>query len=399
MRKFRILVVDSTFLTQDQFREKVIAHLKIWLKKQQNVELLIVSGQYGINYYKKELKEYPDQIYFKKIPFSSKHDKLTTLKLISEFIQRSLGSFFINLADQIDIVYTVSGLFLDVWVGSILNCKSQKSKFFVTFDNFVPSPNKRPGNYFYNFIPFFAAILSIYLLRKADFVFAYMNPYNVDKLNEMLPKMQHKIFRFKNGLDYDLLNSNLNISIKKYDLSYLGRIHKAKGIFDFIEVVRLLKVSRANIKAAIIGPPAFDIMTNVNFLIKKYSLEKNIHFFGYVSTQEKYKILKQSKIFLFLSYDESYPVALLEAISVGIPSVVYALKCYEYEPFSIAKLHKIELGAITKVFKKCSNLLNDKMIAKSFIKNYSKIQGNEKVFPSYAYNAQKEFYFFKKSIK
>ena len=57
----------------------------------------------------------------------------------------------------------------------------------------------------------------------------------------------------------------------------------------------------------------------------KEGLSNNINYLGYVTGDEKYSILAQSRIFLFPSYYESAPQAPLEAMKCGLPVVAYDL--------------------------------------------------------------------------
>jgi len=60
-------------------------------------------------------------------------------------------------------------------------------------------------------------------------------------------------------------------------------------------------------------------------------LEKNTQLLGYVTGGKKFNMIKSSKCFLFLSKSksESFGVALLEAVCLGLPAIAYDLPSYK----------------------------------------------------------------------
>ena len=58
--------------------------------------------------------------------------------------------------------------------------------------------------------------------------------------------------------------------------------------------------------------------------VKEYSLEKNVIFAGYI--KEVYKVLRQTDCFVFPSRREGMPVAVMEAMSVGLPVIASGIR-------------------------------------------------------------------------
>jgi len=137
-----------------------------------------------------------------------------------------------------------------------------------------------------------------------------------------------KISIIPNGIDYekyskinikeDILNKKYNIKNNKIIL-YVGRIDESKGIDILIEAFRLLVDNRSNCKLVIVGRD-YGFKNNLVKLTKKLKLERDIIFTGFVSFEEKKKIISESHIFVTPKFS-GFPHTFLEAISFGIPII------------------------------------------------------------------------------
>lgn len=100
---------------------------------------------------------------------------------------------------------------------------------------------------------------------------------------------------------------------KKYDLIFVGRLVKNKGINLFLETIK-----RLNLKAAIVGDGPLK-----NYL--KSEIEDNklkVDLLGWIENQKDIaEILNKSQILVITSYNEGGPRVLLEAMACGIPVI------------------------------------------------------------------------------
>lgn len=100
-------------------------------------------------------------------------------------------------------------------------------------------------------------------------------------------------------------------------LLYVGNIHKEKGVREITDSLALLKRNKKihdfNLNMAGTGPDVD--------LLKDKAQEENIplHFLGYIQGKEKSNAFKKANIFLFASYHEGMPNAVLEAMAFGLP--------------------------------------------------------------------------------
>ncbi|MBI4129952.1 glycosyltransferase family 4 protein, partial [Candidatus Roizmanbacteria bacterium] len=106
-------------------------------------------------------------------------------------------------------------------------------------------------------------------------------------------------------------------------LIYVGRLTKAKGIEDAMDIVGRLKNSLPNVKLWVVGSGDSDYVSTLTKRIKSQGLWPNVQLFGYISEQKKFDLMARAHILIAPSYKEGWGLTPIEAGSVGTPSVAY----------------------------------------------------------------------------
>lgn len=116
---------------------------------------------------------------------------------------------------------------------------------------------------------------------------------------------------------------SLNYQKNQNQICFVGRICRMKGVIDLIEAVGIVAKEIPDIKLVMVGrvDPALEV--EIQELISKYSLEQNIQFTGYVSEDEKLKILRESMFLVSCSVKEGWGLVVTEANSQGTPAITY----------------------------------------------------------------------------
>lgn len=140
---------------------------------------------------------------------------------------------------------------------------------------------------------------------------------------------------------YEILDVPVGIDIKKarkarketwdkiYDIAYMARLTKGKGLLDVLYVTYKLSkyltkyLNKDKLKVLVLGSFA-DKELRVKFLhyMDRLKLHKYIVYKGYVSGLEKYRLLAKAKLFFYPSKIDAFPVSLVEAFAVGLPAVI-----------------------------------------------------------------------------
>lgn len=244
------------------------------------------------------------------------------------------------------------------------------------FTNRLSFPNIRIIHYRLNQLLFF--------LVSSQGVIINVNPYYIkffkNRKTYTLKKFggEVNLLLKKNGRIKDNIISN----DKKYDLIFLGRFHPQKGLFELPKILNLIKNKKSDIKMAIIGGGNKKIEKKLFEKIHALGLDENVKYLGFISTDEKYDYMRQSKIFIFPSYYESYPQVILEAMAIGLPIVSYNLPVFDVFKKGIIKVPILNNKAFAR---EIIRLLDDnsyfdqiKKDAQSFASTTSwKMTGNE----------------------
>ncbi|HOJ76471.1 MAG TPA: glycosyltransferase [Bacillota bacterium] len=160
--------------------------------------------------------------------------------------------------------------------------------------------------------------LSYYLcLPKIEYVFAVSDSV----LNDYLfsKTLRSKCTVLYNVIDQSYIEAQVAADPNNYsfDILFLGRLCPQKDPVRLINIIDLLRRQLPEVNVAIVGEG--ELRGEVEVLVKERRLTNNITFLGFVSNP--YKIIANSKVGLFCSVFEGYPMAALEEMLLGVPIV------------------------------------------------------------------------------
>ncbi|MEH7512318.1 glycosyltransferase family 4 protein [Gottfriedia acidiceleris] len=113
-------------------------------------------------------------------------------------------------------------------------------------------------------------------------------------------------------------------SIKKNKIKqivFMGKVSESKGIYDVIEVIKITKLKKIKCKFKIAGNGTPNDLKKFNDAIIKNRLEDYIEYVGWVSSEDKIKLLSSSDIFILPSHFEAFGIVFLEAMYFGLPII------------------------------------------------------------------------------
>lgn len=102
-------------------------------------------------------------------------------------------------------------------------------------------------------------------------------------------------------------------------ITLLGRLEERKGIFDLLDIADEIIEYDNSIEIVLAGDGN---LNKVREVIKTKKYKNNIKVLGWIDKVEREKLLTNSLIFTLPSYNEGMPMAILEAMSFGLPLVV-----------------------------------------------------------------------------
>ena len=258
--------------------------------------------------------------------------------LVTYLYRMIYGSFCLRkVIKNKAILYSSSHLLTDILPPLLVKLKYPQSFWAVSLNLLSPHPFK---GYEKAYIPgykiprpndianFLGQKISFLLIKK------YANkiiPVNGHIKNYLLDKgfPQKRVITIGRGMDLEEIKKIPEPRKRNYEGVFLGRFHPQKGLFDLIEIWQLVTKVIPEAKLAIIGSGPKKITQKFKQWVEEKGLEKNIELLGFQEGEEKIKILKQSKVFLFPSTYESWGQVAGEAMAAGLPVVAYNLPHYQ----------------------------------------------------------------------
>lgn len=194
----------------------------------------------------------------------------------------------------------------------------------------------------------------------------YVHPNQKARLTRMGYR-QSELFHISSGVD---LTQSLKTPemVKIYDVIWMGRAHHQKGMNDLLATLDFLAAQIEGFRAVIVGNVKDSMQPHIQIL----GLEKNVHFAGFVSEEEKFRLMKSSRVFLMPSRYESWGTVIAEALASGLPVVAYELDAYRpifgnllyyIKPFDANAFKKAAMDLVQKS-RKSVQLLDQMQLAK-----------------------------------
>jgi glycosyltransferase involved in cell wall biosynthesis len=146
------------------------------------------------------------------------------------------------------------------------------------------------------------------------------------KLQEVVPGCQ--IYYLPNAID---IKSYVEVGREKITsqsdkpslhILYLGHLGKAKGSFDLVCAAKAVLEHGHELVFELVGQEqVFGDIEQLNTQIAKAGLEQFIYVRPGVPYEEKIELLRSADIFVYPSYHEGMPMAVMEAMACGLPII------------------------------------------------------------------------------
>lgn len=157
------------------------------------------------------------------------------------------------------------------------------------------------------------------MIEKIDLIFAVSECHKRILLKMGINK--HRVHSIPSGIDYYHIRSQQSPESKKFDACFLGAIIPRKGVLDLVKAWLMVTKVKEDAKLVLIVGGQRYYYNEVKRYVSRYNLTNNILLKGFVSEEIKYRLLRQSKIFIFPSYWESFAQTVCEAMACGLPVI------------------------------------------------------------------------------
>lgn len=117
-----------------------------------------------------------------------------------------------------------------------------------------------------------------------------------------------------------MLRSRLGLPADRLIVVFMGRFHPKKGVDLLLQACQQNLSLDFDIILAGVGDDAY--VMNLKQQTVRLGLQSRVHWYGFVSGEDKWCLLQGSDLFVLPSYSENFGIAVLEAIACGLPVVV-----------------------------------------------------------------------------
>jgi glycosyltransferase involved in cell wall biosynthesis len=226
-----------------------------------------------------------------------------------------------------DVIYTSSDFLPDVFPAFVLKRRNKKTKWVQEIYHLIPSPAHREGSFLINAASFIAQRVSLCLIRRnADMIFVLNNMIRTQLVN--LGFSKSRLYVTGAGINLAKIDQIQQSEGAAYDACFLGRLHLSKGIFDLIEIWKLVVCKKNNAKLAVIYIGPKDLESAMAMKVKEENLESNVFMLS-LTGNDALSVVKSSKVFVFPSHEEGWGIAIAEAMACCLPVVAYDLSVYK----------------------------------------------------------------------
>jgi glycosyltransferase involved in cell wall biosynthesis len=148
-------------------------------------------------------------------------------------------------------------------------------------------------------------------------------------------------------------------SARKGALLFLGRLERAKGVFDLVDAVATLReTTHPDVRLVLAG----DDVDGLGAYAAERGAGDSVELTGWVGPEAKRALLESSAIFVLPSYAEGSPISLLEAMAAGLPAVATAvggIPDVVADGVNGVLIEPGDVGTLVRVLRK---LLDDRML-------------------------------------
>lgn len=202
-----------------------------------------------------------------------------------------------------------SGFYKDVIIIAIIKFYRVKRIFHYHNKGIIERHNRLPDNLLYKFS-----------FRNASVILLSRQLYQ--EVEKYVP--ERRVFYCPNGitdLSNDLHKPSFKSSGSPVEVLFLSHLIRSKGMLVLIEACAILKARDTNFHCTIAGGDAEMKQKEVEEIVRLRELTDLISFTGPVYGEKKVVLMKSADILAHPSFNDCYPLVLLEAMSLSLPII------------------------------------------------------------------------------
>lgn len=156
-------------------------------------------------------------------------------------------------------------------------------------------------------------------LESATAVFA-LQQHESDEIERIAPRA--RLVELPNGVDLPVSTERWHAgNLVDPVILFLARLHPRKRVSAFLEMARILSDEGVAARYRVVGPDEGDLV-EAQRLVRRYKLESYVTFAGSLRGEAINREYRCSAVYVLPAVNEPFPMTVLEALSLGVPTVV-----------------------------------------------------------------------------
>jgi glycosyltransferase involved in cell wall biosynthesis len=277
------------------------------------------------------------------------HGSLKTAITYMDFFQWALTISKIAREEDVDLIVGPSESSQIVWI-SYLSGRMCHKPWTAIFqgkkDLFDPTPTIGPLNpfnvlnhvsqkklankiRFLSKIGFSIELLGLLKIAEKSLILAVSASLS-EEIRFLNPRIQFHVIVPGNGIDLGKFNKK-SITTPLYDAIFFSRLTPEKGLFDLPEIYKLVvqRFPKARmLVAGIVENPEF--LEDFRRMILQYDLTNNIVFLGQQDQHSLIDLVCSSKLTIYPSTLDAFPLVVLESLACGTPVATYDIPAIKH---------------------------------------------------------------------
>jgi colanic acid/amylovoran biosynthesis glycosyltransferase len=239
--------------------------------------------------------------------------KLRQIIETADHLHFAIGGMFGDWASACAIIARRSGKHFSIWTDRV---ESQVALF-------QAKSKTGPKRLYYMFMAFLMKIYERQIIKLSSLgLFHGMDCYTAYSPYSSNPQLVHDIHL---GTENQITDLDIEARLKysgRVRIAYAGRVHREKGVFDWIDALSLASKSGLDFHAVWFGDGP-DLKGAVK-RVKDEKLSERVHFMGAVKHRDLIEHLRSFDLFMFCHKTMESPRCLIEALICGLPLIGYA---------------------------------------------------------------------------
>ena len=167
-----------------------------------------------------------------------------------------------------------------------------------------------------------------YLYNKANVVFT-ISP----KFTDIINNCGAKAYTIRPMMDYgenDIIRDRTYKTKEKYEILYVGRLEKEKGLYELIDAVHIvINSGTLNLVVNLVGDG--DDANVLKRKVHNQNLNKYINFHGTITNRDTLSLFyRNADLFVLATHHEGFPRVLYEAMIFGVPIITTFVGAISY---------------------------------------------------------------------